>query len=150
MGGGIKKIKKSQQQTETKNNKIFIHYEDMNFYGLLEHVKKLKKDDDTNNNYRIIITKKGLCNTIFYDEIEQKNIHNGRLKISSKGNQVMQFEMDNIIIDENGDYQDVESAINEFNKTIKKEEHKYIYRGQTPHGLAYEYYTNNYDKQNFK
>ena len=32
----------------------------------------------------------------------------------------MQFEMDNIIIDENGDYQDVESAINEFNKTIKK------------------------------
>jgi len=59
----------------------------------------------------------------------------------------MQFEMDSIIIDENGDYQDVESAINEFNKTIKKEEHKYIYRGQTPHGLAYEYYTNNYDKQ---
>ena len=57
-GGGIKKIKKSQQQTETKNNKIFIHYEDMNFYGLLEHVKKLKKDDDINNNYRIIITKK--------------------------------------------------------------------------------------------
>ena len=44
----------------------------MNFYGLLEHVKKLKKDDDINNNYRIIITKKGLCNTIFYDEIEQK------------------------------------------------------------------------------
>ena len=42
-GGGIKKIKKSQQQTETKNNKIFIHYEDMNFYGLLEHVKKFKK-----------------------------------------------------------------------------------------------------------
>ena len=55
--------------------------------------------------------------------------------------------MDNIIIDENIDYQDVECAINEFNKTIKKEEHKYNYRGQTPHGLAYEYYTNNYDKQ---
>ena len=68
---GVLKNKKSQQQTETKNNKIFIHYEDMNFYGLLEHVKKLKKDDDINNNYRIIITKKGLCNTIFYDEIEQ-------------------------------------------------------------------------------
>ena len=28
--------------------------------------------------------------------------------------------MDNIIIDENGDYQDVESAINEFNKTEKE------------------------------
>ena len=115
--------KKNKRKTETKNNsiqKIFIHYEDMNFYGLLEHVKKLKKDDDTNNNYRIIITKKGLCNTIFYDEIEQKNIRNGKLKISNKGNQIIQFEIDDIIIDENEDYQDVENGINEFNKTIKK------------------------------
>jgi len=44
----------------------------MNFYALLEYVKQLKEKDDINNDYRIIITKQGLCNTIFYDEIQQK------------------------------------------------------------------------------
>ena len=41
-GGNMKK-QKSQEKAKKKNNntpKIFIHYEDMDFYGLLEHVKK--------------------------------------------------------------------------------------------------------------
>jgi len=42
----------------------------------------------------------------------------------------MQFEMDNIIIDENENYQNVESAINEFNKTIKKKKTNIFIQGR--------------------
>jgi len=76
IGGGMKK-QKSQEKTKPKNNntqKIFIHYGDMIFYALLGHVRKLKQDDDSNNNYRIVITKRGLCNTLFYDEVLEKII----------------------------------------------------------------------------
>ena len=97
--------------------------------------------------YRIIITTRGLCNTLVYDEIQiGGNIHNGKVKLS-KGNQVIGFERDGIAIDENENYQEVHMAISTLNETISKEKDKYKYTGQTLHSLAYAYYSNNYDRQ---
>ena len=55
--------------------------------------------------------------------------------------------MDGITIDENENYQEVHIAICVLNETISQEKEKYKYTGQTPHSLAYAYYSNNYDRQ---
>ena len=124
VGGGIKKYK-AQQAFEHKLNNgtkshIFVHTEDMSFYGLLEKVKQLRLNDESYGDYRIIMTTRGLCNTLFYDELQIRgNIHNGKIKLS-KGNQVIGFEMDGITIDENEHYQEVHMAICALNETISK------------------------------
>ena len=93
VGGAIKKYK-TQQKFENDIKKdvkteIYVHVEDMCLYGLLEVVKK--KYEEEQGDYRIIITQRGLCNTLFYDEITNfGNIHNGYVKMN-KHNQVMGF-----------------------------------------------------------
>ena len=143
---------KAQQAFEHKLNNatkshIFVHTKDMSFYGLLERVTQLRLNDESNGDYRIIMTTRGLCNTLFYDELQIRgNIHNGKIKLS-KGNQIIGFEMDGITIDENEHYQEVHMTICALNETISKETEKYKYTGQTLHLLAYAYYSNNYDRQ---
>ena len=117
----------------------------MSFYGLLEHVKKNKEEQ--NGDYRIIMTQRGLCNTLFYDEITNfGNIHNGYVKLN-KHNQVMSFKCHGITIDENENYDNVKLTMDTLNLDITKEQNKYKYTGQSLHSLAYAYYTNNYDRQ---
>ena len=68
----------------------------MCLYGLLEVVKK--KYEEERGDYRIIITQRGLCNTLFYDEITNfGNIHNGYVKMN-KHNQVTSFKWHGITI----------------------------------------------------
>ena len=58
--------------------------------------------------YRTIVTQRGLCNDIFYNEIKEfGNIYNGRAKMN-KHNQVMSFGMHGIQIDENEKCNDVQ------------------------------------------
>jgi hypothetical protein len=140
IGGKIKTYKTMQaiehKKQDGKKSHIFEHLEDMSFYALYEHVKQLKKDDKDHGDYRIIMSR-GLCNSLFYDEIRVfKNIHNGKIKLS-KGNTVIGFEMGGIIIDENEHYQEIKIAISTLNETISKEKDKYKYTGQSLQSLAY-------------
>ena len=75
---------------------IYVHHNDMSFYGLLEHVQTQQEEanalyykeqgqgeisEDTRKaigDYRVITTTRGLCNGVFYDQIIRLgNIHNG-------------------------------------------------------------------------
>lgn len=63
IGGGIKKYK-TQQAFEHKINSgtkshIFVHTEDMSFYGSLEHVKGLRLNTERYGDYRLIMTTGG-------------------------------------------------------------------------------------------
>ena len=53
----------------------------MAFYGLLERAQQAK-NEQPNDNHRIIITQRGFCNTIFYSEIQRGNMHNGKVRIA--------------------------------------------------------------------
>ncbi len=150
-GGKIKKYKTQQKFEHKKSNgteeQIYVFQEGMSIYGLLEHVKN-KYEEDRESKYRIIITQRGVCNELFYEEITRLgNIHNGYVKMN-KNNQITGFKwQDDIIIDENENYNDVKLTMEKLNSVIIKEEDKYKYTGQSIHSLAYAYYTNNYDRQ---
>ena len=151
VGGSIKQYR-AQHKFEHKlsngtEEQIYVYQEGMSIYGLLEHVKS-KYEEDSQSKYRIIITQRGVCNQLFYDEITQfGNIHNGYVKMN-KHNQITGFKwQDNITIDENETYDDVKLTMEKLNSDITKEQDKYRYTGQSIHSLAYAYYTNNYDRQ---
>ena len=116
----------------------------MNFYALYEHVMS-QKESDTNCTFRIILTVSGSCHDIFYAELQRKNIHNGKVRISTN-NKIIGFEMKGVILDENPNYIDVKCTIDTLNENIEKDSDKYNYTGQCHHNLAYQYFTNNYDK----
>ena len=59
---------------------------------------------------------------------------------------IIQFDINNITIQENTDYREVASTIETLNKNINPEDNKYIYHGQTIHRLAHEYYERNFNK----
>ena len=66
----------------------------------------------------------------------------------NKHNQITGFKwQDDITIDENESYDDVELTMEKLTSDITKEQDKYKYTGQSIHSLAYAYYTNNYDRQ---
>ena len=70
----------------------------MLIYGLLGVVKKKYEEEQGDN--RIIITQRGLCNALFYEEITHfGNIHNGYVKMN-KHNQVTSSKWHGITIDE--------------------------------------------------
>ena len=101
------KLNKYRTQQKFENVKLgynealknYVLLPDMSFYGLLAKVQR-EKDYDTNyNHYRIIVTTPGTCNAIFYEDIRQGHIHNGKVRLS-KGNQIVGFEMCGITIDE--------------------------------------------------
>ena len=149
VGGGIKKYKAQQKFENDKLRykerlKNYVLLPDMSFYGLLAKVRRDWAHDENYSHFRIIVTTPGLCNTIFYEEIQQGNIHNGKVRMS-KGNQIVGFEMFGITIDENEHYTDIQMTLDTLNQGIDKEAEKYNYTGQTHHSLAYAYYTNNYD-----
>ena len=107
IGGKINKYR-AQQQIEHKiqlgtEHQIYIHYNDMSCYGLLEHVQTQQQEagamyykergqgeisEDTRKAmgcYRIITITRGLCNEVFYDRIIRLgNIHNGCITLSKK------------------------------------------------------------------
>ena len=149
IGLGIKKYK-AQQKLENDIKKyvkteIYAHVEDMSLYGLLEFVKK--KCEEEPGDYRIILTQRGSCNALFYEEITHLgNIHNGYVKMN-KHNQVMGLKMHGITIDENESYDDIKITMDTLNLDIIKEQDKYKYNGQSIHSLAYAFYTNNYDRK---
>ena len=91
------------------------------------------------------MTTRGVCNSIFYSEIQRGNIHNGRVNIA-KGGQIMGFDMYGITIDENEHYSDIQMTMDTLNTHITNDAEKYVYSGQSLHGLAYAYYTNNSDR----
>ena len=147
IGGGLKKYK-TQQHFENNTLKLnsttkaFIHLEDMNFWALYDHV--MSQSDVLISN-RIVLTVPGSCHDIFYEELQRKNIHNGKVRISTN-NRIIGFEMNGIILDENPKYNDVKCTIDTLNENIEKDSDKYNYTGQSNHSLAYQYFTNNYDK----
>ena len=89
VGGGMKKLKATQvkdggtindsQASKTNAETVHVHYSDTAFYGLLEHVQTMS------GNRRIVLTEPGLCNAVFYDEIRNGNIHNGKVKMDKNG-----------------------------------------------------------------
>ena len=82
----------------------------------------------------------------YYSEIQRGNIHNGKVRIA-KGGQIVGFNMCGITIDENEHYSDIQMTMDTLNTHITNDAEKYVYTGQSLHGLAYAYYTNNYDRK---
>ena len=93
-----------------------------------------------------MILKPGACNALFYDEVNRGNIHNGKIR-KSKGGTITGFHLDNVFIEENEHYHDIQMTIETLNEGMVKATDKYVYSGQSHHSLAYAYYTNNYDKK---
>ena len=116
----------------------------MDFYGLINHADSYRNNENVSK-YRIVLTNEGSCHAIFYNELQNHNIHCGKIRIS-KNNKIVGFEMNGISLDENVDYHDIMSTIKTLNTEIKNDSHKYNYTGQSPHSLAYQYFTNNCDK----
>ena len=133
----------------------------MFIYGLLEHVEQqrdqahmayhVEQNEDTithMGNYRIVTSQRGLCNSLFYDQITRLgNIHNAYVKMN-KPNQIMGFKWQYYItIDGHGRYNDIHITMDTLNLYITKQQDTYTYNGQSIHLLTYAYYTNNYDRQ---
>ena len=112
----------------------------MNVLALIDRVKQLE------GKHRVVVLKPGTCNALFYDEVNRGNIHNGKIRIS-KGGTITGFHMDNVFIEENEHYHDIQMTIETLNEGMVKATDKYVYSGQSHHSLAYAYYTNNYDKK---
>ena len=72
-------------------------------------------------NYRIIVTQRGVCNQLFYDEITQfGNIHNGYVKMNEH-NQITGLKwLDDITIDEKETYDDVKLTMEKLCSDITK------------------------------
>ena len=108
----------------------------MSIYGLLEHVNKNKEqthmahhveqNEDTikrMGNYRIVTSQRGLCNSLFRDQITRLgNFHNGYGKMN-KHNQILGFKwQDDITIDEHGRYNDISITLDTLDLDITKEQ----------------------------
>ena len=61
-------------------------------------------------------------------------------------NKIISFQMGCITLEENTNYEDIRYTIDELNLKIEDNNLKYNYTGQSIHRLAYQYFTNNYDK----
>jgi len=151
IGGGIKKYKTQQHFENNKlhfseTHKTMVLEEGMNFYALLEHVKAMGETKEyCNVNFKIVLTLNGVCHDIFYTELKQGRVHNGKVRVS-KNNKIIGFVMHGITLDENINYNNIKSTIDTLNDKIEKEADKYNYTGQSHHSLSYQYFTNNYDK----
>ena len=132
-------------------SQIYVLCNDVSFGGLLEHVKaqqeeasrahfKYTLDYEEDEDYigaclidsdgvsdkigvcRIIVTQRGLCNDIFYNDIREfGNIYNGHLKMD-KHNQVMSFETHGIQIYEHESYNGVQMNMDKLILDISKEQ----------------------------
>ena len=150
VGGRIKSTKKPLKDEEGKAEKyepetIYECMEGMNFYARIDAVKTKEAKKK-----RIVSSQRGSVHSLFFSELRLGNIHNKNVK-TNKENQVTGFEMDGILIDENQHYHGIAHTIETLNEETKSKRKStdrppYVYTGQSPHGLAYEYYTNNFDK----
>ena len=110
VGGGMKKYKTQQKFENTvlqisKYTRTYVHTEYMDFYALFQRVQQLKHDE-SDYDYKIILTINGSCHNIFHDEIKRGNIHNGHVRISDN-NKIVGFDMGCIAFDENPNYEDI-------------------------------------------
>ena len=65
----------------------------MNVLALIDRVKQLE------GKHRVVVLKPGTCNSLFYDEVNRGNIHNGKIRIS-KGGTITGVYIDNVFIEE--------------------------------------------------
>ena len=148
IGGMVKtkSIKKEKDETKYIPESIYEHDLGMSIYERIQYIQSL----DTKKK-RLVTTQKGACHDLFFSELHRGNIHNKNVK-TNKENQIVGFEMDSIQIEENANYRDVVDTIERLNIEVDNKRKKknecpaYVYRGQSPHSLAYEYYLNNYSK----
>ena len=112
------------------------------------HVEQNEDTIKRMGNFRIVTSQRGLCNSLFYDQITRlANIHNGYIKMN-RHNQIMSFKSQGYVtIDENERYNDIDITMDTLNLDITKEQDKYTYNGQSIHSLAHAYYTKDYDRQ---
>ena len=90
------------------------------------------------------------CDDMVHDFLYRQVAHNKDVR-TTKENQIIGFEMDGIRFDENVHYPGIKCTIDTLNDESKSKRKNtdrppYVYTGQNPHGLAYEYYKNNFDK----
>ena len=94
----------------------------------------------------MILTTHNSCHNIFTHELRRGFIHNGFVKVDSNNNRIVGFKMGHILLEENPSYHTVKYTMETLNINIGNDSLKYNYTGQSIHRLAYQYYTNNYDK----
>jgi hypothetical protein len=142
---GIKKIKATQDKIEieehVKLNTYTCHYE-IELYNLLDQHK------NTQQFVKIITTSPNLCNKLFYDELIEGRIHNEAVKINETG-KVIRFIYNKIVIEEDPYYASTNLFINLLNQEINKVADTFLYNGQSPHRIAYEYYVKLFNKNIF-
>ena len=98
-------------------------------------------NDFTQLQGRAAFTELSSVQLLFYSEIEKGNTHNNNIK-TSKGN-IVAFEMGGLYIEENPNIESVLYIIDILNRDSAS---KYRYMGQSLYTLAYEYFTERFDR----
>ena len=88
--------------------------------------------------YHLVSMEAGAVNALFEHFVIKGDIYNSGVKV--KNNKIVRFEIYGMIVEENTDYDYVMATINELNTLVKSDKNKYIYREQSLHRLAMEYF----------
>ena len=102
------------------------------------------KEIERYNGDMFVSTTPTVVNELFYLLLKKNLLYNKNVRTDNA--RIIQFDINNITIQENTDYREVVSTIETLNKNISIEDDKYIYHGQTIHRLAHEYYERNFSK----
>ncbi len=138
IGNNMRKFRKIQYVDDVEFNRDELKIITTNNYPtVLDIIKTYHNNIDK---FKIIVTEKGICDALFYEEICINNdIYNGSVRCQD--GRVVQFNLDNILIEENIYYHEMNEIL--INLNINKND-KYI--SERPMLLAYEYYIKNYNK----
>ena len=81
---------------------------------------------------------------LFYELLHHNMLYNKNAR--TDGIRVIQFNINNMTIQENTRYKEVIATIDVLNQNIASTDEQYFYHGQSIHRLAFEYYERNYNK----
>ena len=136
IGNNMRKFRKIQfvDDVEFNRDELQIAISD-NYPTIVDYIKMYHNSVDK---HKIIITEKNICNELFHEEICVNNdIYNGSVRCQD--GRVVQFNLDNVLIEENVYYCEMNDILTKLN--INKSD-KYV--SERPMTLAHEYYMKNY------
>lgn len=104
-------------------------------------------DDFINNssggNVHLVSVEQGMVNALFEQFVVNGDIYNTGIKV--KNHKIVRFEINGMIVEENQDYEFVTATIKELNTLVKSEKDMYVYREQSLHRLAMEYFNKEFN-----
>ena len=97
--------------------------------------------------YRIICTELGGVDKLFTDFVVNGDIYNSGIKMNN--HKITRFEINDMIVEENPQYHEVQATIDTLNDYVKSDKDKYFYHEQSLHSLAMEYFNKEFNNDIF-